>query len=154
MVTAVSAIANDGKMMTPHVVRSVVDRGQQYDVPPQVINTPVSAETARTLTDMLAIALEEEASIALVEGYRVAGKTGTGEIPTELGYTSSQTNTSFVGWGPVDDPKFVVYVWLEKPTISQWGSEVAAPVFRDVVEKLVVLMRIPPDNIRLGLTSE
>jgi len=154
MVTAVSAIANDGKMMTPHVVRSVVDRGQQYDVTPQVINTPVSAETARTLTDMLAIALEEEASIALVEGYRVAGKTGTGEIPTELGYTSSQTNTSFVGWGPVDDPKFVVYVWLEKPTISQWGSEVAAPVFRDVVEKLVVLMRIPPDNIRLGLTSE
>ena len=121
---------------------------------PQVINTPISAETAKILTDMLAIALEEEASIALVEGYRIAGKTGTGEIPTELGYTSSLTNTSFVGWGPADDPKFIVYVWLEKPTISKWGSEVAAPVFSDVVEKLVVLMKLPPDDIRLGLASE
>jgi len=154
MVTAISAIANDGKMMTPHVVRSVIDRGQQYNVTPQIISAPVSEETAHTITNMLAIALEEEASNALVDGYRIAGKTGTGEIPTELGYTSSQTNTSFVGWGPVDDPKFVVYVWLEKPTISKWGSEVAAPVFKDVVEKLVVLMRIPPDHIRLGVTQE
>jgi len=153
MVTAVSAIANDGKMMTPHVVKSVVDQGQQYDISPQIINAPISAETAEILTQMLTTALQEEASTALVDGYSLAGKTGTGEIPTELGYTSSQTNTSFVGWGPSDDPKFVVYVWLEKPSISTWGSEVAAPVFRDVVEKLVVLMKIPPDNVRLTLSS-
>jgi len=153
MVTAVSAIANDGKMMTPHVVKSVVDQGQQYDISPQIINTPISAETAEILTQMLTTALQEEASTALLDGYSLAGKTGTGEIPTELGYTSSQTNTSFVGWGPSDDPKFVVYVWLEKPSISTWGSEVAAPVFRDVVEKLVVLMKIPPDNVRLTLSS-
>ncbi|MFW5714259.1 MAG: peptidoglycan D,D-transpeptidase FtsI family protein, partial [Brevefilum sp.] len=154
MVTAVSAIANDGKMMTPHVVRSVVDRGQQYNVNPQVINTPISAETAEEITKMLKIALEEEASTAVVEGYSLAGKTGTGEIPTELGYTSELTNTSFVGWGPTEDPKFVVYVWLEKPTISKWGSEVAAPVFKDVVEQLVVLMRIPPDQVRLSMNKE
>lgn len=149
MITAISSIANDGMMMTPHVVRSVIDRGQQYNVNPQVINSPVSAETARTLTEMLTVTLEREASLALVEGYRIAGKTGTGEIPTELGYTSTLTNASFVGWGPSDDPQFVVYVWIEKPTISKWGSEVAAPVFRDVVEQLVVLMRIPPDSVRL-----
>jgi len=154
MVTAISAVANDGLMMTPHVVRSVIDRGQQYDVTPQVINSPISAETARTLTQMLTVALEEEASDALVEGYSIAGKTGTGEIPTEFGYTSELTNTSFVGWGPSDDPQFLVYVWLEKPSISKWGSVVAAPVFRDVVEQLVVLMRIPPDNIRLGTANE
>ena len=148
MVTAISAIANDGRMMTPHIVRSVVDQGQQYNVSPQAINNPVSAETARAITEMLSQSLEEEASVALIEGYRVSGKTGTGEIPTELGYTSNQTNASFVGWGPSDDPQFVVYVWIEKPTISPWGSEVAAPVFSDVVEQLVVLMRIPPDNIR------
>jgi cell division protein FtsI/penicillin-binding protein 2 len=153
MVEAISAIANDGKMMAPHVVRSVVDNGQQYNVAPQVIGNPVSAEAAHTLTDMLTVAMEEEASGALVEGYSLAGKTGTGEIPTELGYTSTQTNTSFVGWGPSDDPKFVVYVWLEKPTISKWGSEVAAPVFHDVVEKLVVLMKIPPDAVRLQMSA-
>ena len=154
MVAAAAAIANDGKMMTPHVVKSVMEGEYQYEVPLQVINSPISAEAAKTLTDMLVFSLQEEASSALVEGYSIAGKTGTGEIPTELGYTSNQTNTSFVGWGPADDPKFVVYVWLEKPTISPWGSEVAAPVFRDVVEKLVVLMKIPPDNIRLQLANE
>lgn len=154
MVAAINAIANDGKMMTPHIVRGVVDKGQQYNVAPQVTNNPISAETARAITEMLAYSLEEEASIALVEGYRLAGKTGTGDIPTELGYTSSLTNTSFVGWGPVDDPQFVVYVWIEKPTISVWGSEVAAPVFRDVVEQLVVLMRIPPDHIRMQVVRE
>lgn len=154
MVAAVSAIANEGRMMTPHVVRGVIDKGQQYNVSPQVINNPISAQTARDMTEMLAYSLEEEASNALVEGYRLAGKTGTGQIPTELGYTSSLTNASFVGWGPADDPQFVVYVWIEKPTISQWGSEVASPVFKDVVEQLVVLMRIPPDNIRMQLASE
>jgi len=154
MVAAVSAIANNGRMMTPHVVRSVIDKGQQYNVTPQVINNPISPETAQAMTEMLAYSLEEEASIALVDGYRVAGKTGTGEIPTELGYTSNLTNASFVGWGPTDDPQFVVYVWIEKPTISPWGSEVAAPIFKDVVEQLVVLMRIPPDSVRAGMVSD
>ncbi len=154
MVTAVSAIANNGKMMMPHVVRSVIDRGQQYNVTPQAIGNPITAETGQILTEMLAVSLEEEASSALIEGYRVSGKTGTGEIPTELGYSTTQTNASFVGWGPSDDPQFVVYVWIEKPTISPWGSEVAAPIFSDVVSKLVVLMRIPPDNIRLQMAQD
>jgi len=51
-------------------------------------------------------------------------------------YTSNLTNASFVGWGPIDDPKFVVYIWLEKPRTSVWGSVVAAPVFRDVSKSL------------------
>jgi len=99
---------------------------------------------------MLAISLEEEASNALVEGYRVAGKTGTGEIPNETGY-SDMTNASFIGWGPVDDPKFMVYVWLEKPTSNPYGSVVAAPVFKEAVEKIVMLMDIPPDAVRNAL---
>lgn len=154
IVAAISAIANDGQMMTPHVVKSVIDGGQQYDVAPQMTNAPISPEAAQALTEMLSISLEEEASLALVDGYRLAGKTGTGEIPTETGYTSTLTNTSFVGWGPSDDPHFLVYVWLEKPTISKWGSEVAAPVFHDVVEQLVVLLDIPPDDIRLKMAEE
>lgn len=148
MVMAVSAIANEGKMVTPRVVKSMHDKGREYNTSPQVAGMPISDETARTLTKMLANSLETESSVALVEGYRVAGKTGTAEIPTPLGYTSSATNASFVGWGPVDDPRFLVYVWMEKPTSSPWGSEVAAPVFRDVVERLVVLMNLPPDDVR------
>lgn len=148
MVSGISAIANDGKMMVPRVLLSMIDNGQQYNTSPQVAGMPISAETAHTLTEMLATSLEVESSDALVEGYRVAGKTGTAEIPTPFGYTSNQTNASFVGWGPVDDPRFLIYVWLEKPTSSPWGSVVASPVFRQVVERLVVLMNIPPDEVR------
>ncbi len=153
MVTAVAAIANQGKMVTPHVVRAVVDKGYQYEIPVQVTSQPVSAQTAQTLSEMLAVSLEQESSAALVEGYRLAGKTGTAEIPTPYGYSSDATNASFVGWGPVDDPQFVVYVWLEKPTSSIWGSVVAAPVFRQIVERLVVLLDIPPDAVRQQLTA-
>jgi len=151
MVAAISAVANDGKMMVPRIVLSIVEEGKQYNTSPQVAGMPISNETAHELTKMLATSLEIESSIALVDGYRVAGKTGTAEIPTPFGYTSSQTNASFVGWGPVDDPRFLVYVWLEKPTISPWGSVVAAPVFKEVVERIVVLMNLPPDDIRKRL---
>lgn len=154
MATAVSAIANEGKMMAPHIVRSMVNKGYQYDIEQRVIGTPISTDTAKTLSEMLAQSLEIESSDALVNGYRVAGKTGTAEIPTPFGYTSNQTNASFVGWGPVDDPRFLVYVWLERPATSIWGSEVAAPVFRQVVEKLVVLLELPPDDIRLKLYGQ
>jgi cell division protein FtsI/penicillin-binding protein 2 len=154
MAIAASAIANDGKLMAPRIVRSLVDKGHQYDTEPRNIGIPISSETARTLNDMLARSLEEEASNALVEGYRVAGKTGTAEIPTPYGYSLGVTNPSFIGWGPVDDPRFLVYVWLEKPTSSPWGSEVAAPVFRQVVERLVVLMDIPPDRVRQAMYGQ
>jgi cell division protein FtsI/penicillin-binding protein 2 len=100
------------------------------------------------------VSLEEEASDALIEGYRLAGKTGTAEIPTPYGYSISATNASFVGWGPVDDPRFLAYIWLEKPTSSPWGSVVAAPVFREVAERLVVLMDIPPDRVRQALITQ
>jgi cell division protein FtsI/penicillin-binding protein 2 len=154
MIAAVSSLANDGKMMAPHILQSIVENGRQYNNSPQVIGNPITAKTARTMTQMLAISLEEEASDALVDGYRVAGKTGTAEIPSPQGYVSNLTNASFVGWGPVDDPRFVVYVWLEKPKSSVWGSIVAAPVFSQIVQSLVVSMKLPPDATRLGLVQK
>ncbi|OGN94543.1 MAG: hypothetical protein A2Z71_05295, partial [Chloroflexi bacterium RBG_13_50_21] len=151
MVMAISSVANaQGEMMMPHVMRSMVREGYQYTPTPQIVGRPISAETARHLTDLLAQSLEGESSDALVEGYRVAGKTGTAEVATPTGYSSEQTNASFVGWGPIGDPKFLVYVWLEKPESSPWGSVVAAPVFREMVEHLVVLMDIPPDGALQG----
>lgn len=84
-----------------------------------------------------------------VPGYKVAGKTGTGEIANGAqGYNSPLTNASFVGWGPADDPKLLIYVWFEKPTSSRWGSEVAAPVFGDVFLQTAILLNIPPDETR------
>lgn len=152
MIAAISSVANQGQMMSPHVVRSIIQNGHQYDPVPQVISNPIRPKTARQLTNMLAASLENESSDALITGYRVAGKTGTAEIAIPgQGYSSNLTNASFVGWGPLEDPQFIVYVWLEKPESSPWGSVVASPVFREVVEQLVILLDIPPDDVRRTL---
>jgi len=152
MVKAISAIANKGEMVAPRIIHSIVDDGYRYTPPKTVVGHPVTAETAQTLTDMLQESLQNESSLALVPGYSLAGKTGTAEIYVPgQGYKSTATNTSFVGWGPTDDPKFLVYVWISKPSASIWGSEIAAPVFRKVVEKLVIHLGIPPDAVRVAL---
>ena len=149
MMMAVSSIANDGHMVTPHVLYSMLRDGHQYNVPSQYAGSPISTETAHTLNEMLAISLEQESSQALLPGYRLAGKTGTAQIPTDFGYDANHTNVSFIGWGPADDPQFMVYVWLQKPSTSIWSSETAAPVFSEVAEQTVVLLNIPPDVVRL-----
>ena len=154
MLMAASAIANEGKMATPHVLYSMLRDGHQYNVPSQYAGSPISVETARTLNEMLAVSLEQESSLALLPGYRLAGKTGTAQIPTEYGYDASQTNASFVGWGPADDPQFIIYVWLETPSTSIWASETASPVFSKVAEQAVILLNIPPDVVRNQLAQE
>ncbi len=154
MLTAASALANDGKMVYPHVLYGMVTNGNQYNTPVQVLGTPISPQAARTVSEMLALGLERGDSLALVEGYRVAGKTGTAQIPTPSGYYSpDEINASFIGWGPLDNPQFLVYVWLEKPKTDSWASFLAAPVFKEITEKLVVLMDIPPDLVRQQLAG-
>jgi cell division protein FtsI/penicillin-binding protein 2 len=154
MLMAGSSIANGGKMVTPHVLYAMVRDGHQYNVPSQYAGSPISAQTAQTLNYMLAASLEQESSQALLPGYRLAGKTGTAQIPTDYGYDPSRTNVSFIGWGPVDDPQFLVYIWLQSPSTSIWSSETAAPVFSQVAEQTVILLNIPPDVVRAQLTSK
>jgi len=146
LAAAISAVANDGKMMKPHVLKAVIQNGKQYDTTPQVLSIPIKEETAHTMTEMLVSSLEKESSIALVPGYRIAGKTGTAEIAIAGEYGIELTNASFVGWGPATDPQFLVYVWIEKPKSSPWGSVVAAPVFSSIVQDLVIYLDIPPEQ--------
>jgi cell division protein FtsI/penicillin-binding protein 2 len=155
LVSAVSAVANGGVMMQPHLLLRVETGGQVHVTQPQVLGRPIRPETAATLTQMLAQSLEEgEGDQALVPGYRIAGKTGTAPIPIPGGYDLRQTIASFVGWGPVDDPRFVVLVKLDKPSASIWGSETAAPAFAALAQRLVVLMQIPPDDVRRALAGQ
>ena len=151
---AASSIANHGRIVMPHALYAMMRDGRQYKVPAQFAGTPISQQTADTLSGMLAASLEFEGSLALVPGYRIAGKTGTAQIPVNGFYDSTQTNASFIGWGPVDDPRFMIYVWLERPSASIWGSETAAPVFSKMAQKTVILMDIPPDSIRQQLVAK
>jgi len=151
---AASSVANHGRTVIPHALYAMVRDGRQYNVPAQFAGSPISAQTADVLSGMLAVSLEAEDSLALVPGYRIAGKTGTAQIPVDGYYDSTQTNASFIGWGPIDDPQFMIYVWLERPATSIWGSETAAPVFGEMAEKTIILLDIPPDTIRQQLVAK
>ncbi|MCC6261680.1 MAG: penicillin-binding protein 2 [Anaerolineales bacterium] len=154
IMAATSSVANAGRIVMPHVLNAMVRDGRQYSVPAQFAGTPISEATATTLSNMLAVSLESEGSLALVPGYRIAGKTGTAQIPVNGFYDTTHTNASFIGWGPVDQPQFMIYVWLERPSASIWGSETAAPVFAEVAQKTILLLDIPPDSIRQQLMNK
>ncbi len=155
LATAVSAIANGGTMMQPHILLRVENRKRSFTTQPQVLGRPIKPETAATLTEMLVQSLERgEGSGALVPGYRIAGKTGTAQIPIPGGYDENKTIASFIGWGPVDAPQFLVLINLDQPSSSIWGSETAAPLFGDMVKRLVVLLEIPPDDARRALAGQ
>ncbi len=154
LITAASAIANGGAMMQPHILERVQRGAGVHVTQQQVLGRPIKPATAAVENEMLARSLElGEGSQALVDGYRISGKTGTAQIPTPSGYDPEATIASFIGWGPVDDPQFIVLVKLDKPTASIWGSETAAPLFKQLVTRLVVLMQIPPDNVRHALQA-
>lgn len=150
MATAVAAIANDGLLMKPYLVATIIEDGRARTVQPTVVRRAVSADTANILTQMLADALLQENSAALLPGYQVAGKTGTAEIPVPGGYHPQLTIASFVGYFPIDDPQILALVILHKPKVSRWGGQTAAPTFRRLAEDLVRVLDIPPDNIRLA----
>lgn len=155
MITAMGAIANNGLLMKPYVVQKIVSHDTQRVIPiqPEVIRRTVSADAANVLTQMLVTALETEESPALIPGYRVAGKTGTAQIPIPGGYHPTLTITSFAGYFPADNPQAVILVILHKPKTSQWGTQTAAPTFRRIGERLATLMSIPPDTVRLAQTA-
>ncbi len=155
MIAAVGALANDGIMMKPYIVKEIYFDDHTEVTQPEVIGQPISAESARTVTEMLATSLDVEASDALMEFTRVAGKTGTGEIAKEgVGYVLNVTNASFVGWGPADDPEFVTYVWLQEPLINIWGSEVSAPLFSEVMNAIYPYLHLPTDRQLACLHTE
>ncbi len=147
MLTAVAAVANDGVLMRPHIVAQMIDGGQVMTAKPAPTGRPISGQVARTLAGMLEQAVQRELQLK-VPGYRIAGKTGTAQIPIAGGYDDPWTIASFVGWGPVSDPRLIILVKLDRPTRSPYGGETAAPVFVRLASRMFVLMGVPPDEAR------
>ena len=79
-------------------------------------------------------------------GYTIAGKSGTAEIPIPSGYDPQATIASFVGFAPAHDPQFLVLVKVDRPQDTPWGAAVAAPAFRNIAQRLLVMMDIPPEG--------
>jgi cell division protein FtsI/penicillin-binding protein 2 len=149
MLSAASALANDGYQMQPYLVQEIHKDGQVFSREPTILSRPVSKQTAYQLTAMAVNAVRTEVFGAQLEGYTVAGKTGTAQIPEGGIYHPSDTIASFIGWLPADDPELIVLVKIDRPETSPWGSVIAAPVFAELAKELVILLDIPPDEVRL-----
>ncbi len=145
LVAAVSAVANGGKLMKPYVVSQVTRDGKIIEQnQPTFVRQVVSAQSAKTTTEMLVSAVRQgETRLADVKGYRVAGKTGTATI-FENGVESQFTIGSTIAYAPADNPRFVVLVRYDKTKDTPWGSNTAAPVVKAITEQLFNYYRIPP----------
>lgn len=150
MVRAFGAIANGGSMMKPHIVKSYSNiKGEVTSTTdPEVVGQPIPEETAKTIADILEKEVSEGGGTkAMVEGYHFGGKTGTAQkLDTKHGgYLDGQYIASFIGFGPVEDPKFVVLVVIDDPQKgSYYGSQIVAPVFKDIVSQLVRYYQMSP----------
>lgn len=148
MVRSVAALANKGKLMEPHVVKEIIlADGNKIPVLPKMIRQVYTPETASILSEMMVSAIDNGETRRLKPpGFRIAGKTGTAQIPISGHYDSDKTITSFVGFAPVDDPRFVMLVTLREPTSSPWGSETAAPIFFAIARELFQYLGISPGS--------
>jgi cell division protein FtsI/penicillin-binding protein 2 len=144
-----SAVANGGILMKPYIVDAVVSGGDLRYKQATPTRRVMSSDTAHKLQTMLADAIEKESVPATIPNARVAGKTGTASIPNpKTGkYDLSTTIASFVGWAPADDAKFVILVKLDKPQTTDFGSQAAAPVFREIAKKLMNLMDVSEKTV-------
>ncbi len=155
MITSVAAIANDGLMMQPNIVQKIVKGSNVSYSQPIALGRPISENTAHTVRDMMVATINNGVdNKAALPGYNIAGKTGTAEIPIPTGYRDDAWIMTFIGFLPADDPQVIVLIKLDQPTSGRWSSDVAAPVFQHLVQRLVVLMEIPPDDVRHALISQ
>ncbi len=152
MITAFAAIANDGIMRKPRIARQAITKDGAKDAQPITVRRVISEETASMVTDLLVQSTQVGAREALLPGYAIAGKAGTARIATALDYEvgSNTSIVTFIGYLPAEDPQIVILVKLDRPD-EYYGFEVAAPVFRRLAERLVILLEIPSDEARRDL---
>lgn len=148
LLDAFAAIANNGIRMQPHLVTSIqTEDNKTINIVPKELDRPISAETSKIMSEILVNAVENgEAKWAKLKGYRVAGKTGTAQIPVAGHYDPNKTIASFIGFAPADNPKFAMLVVIDRPTTSIYGAETAAPVFFDIAKDLFSYYKIPPSE--------
>jgi cell division protein FtsI (penicillin-binding protein 3) len=149
---AMAAIANGGTLLRPHLVRRVVDTatGEVLDeASPEVVRRAVSADTAATIARWLVGVVEDPKGTgkrARLDGWRVAGKTGTAQKadPVTGGYSADRRFSSFVGFAPAEAPRVVIGIYVDEPKGDIYGGEVAAPAFREVAEYAMKMLGVPP----------
>lgn len=156
LVRAVAAIANDGVLLKPRIIKEVknADGTAESQGAPEVVRQVISSDTAHSLAEMMEKEVSEGGgNKASVKGYHFAGKTGTAEkLNPNGGYIANHYIASFVGFGPVEDPQIAVLIIIDDPVGIYYGGQIAAPVFSEIAAQVMRHLNIPP-NVNLPQAS-
>jgi cell division protein FtsI (penicillin-binding protein 3) len=150
LASAISAVANGGSLMKPYVVERILDdNGNELQrFGPQVVRRVISPDTAAKVTRMMETVTAEggTGTNAAVEGFRVAGKTGTAQKadPVSHRYSASKRTASFIGFIPADRPRLTILVVIDEPKTSPYGGVVAAPAFHGIALKTLAYLKVVP----------
>lgn len=153
MINAVNVLANQGDLMQPYVVQHRINGDYVNSFVPTVLRPGVvKPETAATIMEMMVQTVEKEVTAAQVPGFKVAGKTGTAQVPDpdRIGlYSEDEVIASFVGFVPAEEPRITVLVLLYDPNpdtvLGPWGSNNAAPLFSRIARRSLAYLNVPPD---------
>lgn len=149
-VMAIAAMANGGFLMKPYIVKEMRDANGNVVAKnePQVVRRVISEETCKEVTRIMELVVSDGSGRnAQVEGYRIAGKTGTAQKVADGRYIGGEYILSFIGFAPAEDPQVLLYIAVDAPQIGpQWGSQVSAPMSRRMMESILKYMNIPPST--------
>jgi cell division protein FtsI/penicillin-binding protein 2 len=150
MAVAFAAIANGGVLYEPHIVKEIrYDDGSIEETEPREIRQVISEKASQLVSAMLVSVVERgHGTQAGVDGYYVAGKTGTAQVPKTdgPGYEEDVTIGSFAGFAPASDPRFVMVVRVDRPRTVQWAESTAAPLFGELASFLLQYLEVPPER--------
>jgi cell division protein FtsI/penicillin-binding protein 2 len=150
MLQAYGALANQGVMMQPYIVDQVVkSNGYQEIHEPVEVGRPITSESAQTVAAMLVGVVDYgHSKKAAVDGYFMAGKTGTAQLPKEngVGYDANRHKDTYMGFGPVSDPRFVILVKMDEPNDVQFAEGSVVPIAGEISQYLMNYLKIPPDR--------
>ena len=149
MVASFAAVANNGRLMQPQLVRAVLDaQGREIQrFEPRVVRQVITPDTARVLTGIMTLVVSDGTGRnAAIAGFDVAGKTGTAQKldPATRRYSRAPGVLSFVGFVPADDPRLAMLVMLDEPKNEKWGSEAAAPIFAAIGRAALRHLQVSP----------
>ena len=149
MVTAVSAIANGGELVEPHLVKKLIDKKtgkiiKQFDK--KVIRQVISAQTSQDMRSAMEYVVSDGGGkIIQIPGYRIGGKTGTAQ-KAHQGTYSNETNSSVIAVAPIEDPKVTVLVIVDNPKGVKFGSSTAGPGVKQILSDCFTYMNIKPNQ--------
>jgi len=155
---AMSALANEGRLMKPILVARIVDNQGKVvaQTQPHCVRAVVPPAIARAMIEGLKAVVSDEGTgrLAQMENYTAAGKTGTARVAGKHGYEGGKYRATFAGFFPAEAPELCILVMYDQPRSAYYGGQTAAPVFRAIAEQAASYLRLPPEIGRMGTFAQ